>query len=323
MVGGLLFSYCASSMFDSHVKEFRLFADVINDVGLTLDMLAPYAGTQNVLYVTSIATVCKVMCGIAAGSTKGSITHHFALRGNIADLNAKEQTQETLVSLVGMLCGVALARYLRRIEQHSMDNKSTAALVSWTIFIVLTVLHVWANYVGVKLLHLRTLNRQRATVALGKVIQTVACNCIRNLNGEKEGHRASVSSVLSTIPKPQEVSESLWASARNLLFPGKVHLGARLCDTFKGSTSDDIMYSLQTEFHSERYVLSLVDTRPINVSVTLCLGATDHDELKAFLHAMVIRECIDQGMPCGGMDKNEKSHRNLIALYVQNREYVA
>eukprot|EP00970_Alexandrium_tamarense_P019745 scaffold14402_cov207-Alexandrium_tamarense.AAC.9 len=41
MVGGLLFSYVASSHFDAHVKEFRLVADVLNDVGLTLDMALP------------------------------------------------------------------------------------------------------------------------------------------------------------------------------------------------------------------------------------------------------------------------------------------
>jgi hypothetical protein len=34
MLGGLLFSYFASPFFDCYVKEFRLFADVINDLGL-------------------------------------------------------------------------------------------------------------------------------------------------------------------------------------------------------------------------------------------------------------------------------------------------
>mmetsp|Transcript_30668 Transcript_30668/g.67366 ORF Transcript_30668/g.67366 Transcript_30668/m.67366 type:complete len:284 (+) Transcript_30668:81-932(+) len=118
MIGGLLFSYLASSQFDQCVKEYRLFADIINDVGLTLDMLAPYAGRSRVLYVTSLATVCKTMCGMAAGATKGSITHHFAIRGNMADLNAKESTQETLVSLLGMIMGIGLARYLHSLEKQ-------------------------------------------------------------------------------------------------------------------------------------------------------------------------------------------------------------
>jgi hypothetical protein len=31
MMGALVFSYAASPSLDSHVKEFRLFADVVND----------------------------------------------------------------------------------------------------------------------------------------------------------------------------------------------------------------------------------------------------------------------------------------------------
>jgi hypothetical protein len=36
MVGSLLFASAFSGAFESDVKEWRLFADIINDVGLTL-----------------------------------------------------------------------------------------------------------------------------------------------------------------------------------------------------------------------------------------------------------------------------------------------
>ena len=38
--------------------------------------------------------------------------------------------------------------------------------ISWTVFIFLTLVHVWANYVAVAGLHLRTLNRERTNAAL-------------------------------------------------------------------------------------------------------------------------------------------------------------
>lgn len=41
MVASLALSFGAGSSFDGRLKEWRLFADVINDVGLTLDMAAP------------------------------------------------------------------------------------------------------------------------------------------------------------------------------------------------------------------------------------------------------------------------------------------
>lgn len=84
------------------MKEFRLLADVLNDVGLTLDMALPllltrwssfsFASSTVVsshamrrwlsalwgcapslyLVVTSASTLCKVACGMAAGATKGA-----------------------------------------------------------------------------------------------------------------------------------------------------------------------------------------------------------------------------------------------------------
>jgi hypothetical protein len=83
MLGGLLFAYVASPHFDSHVKEFRLFADVINDVALTLDMLTPLLRHHNHLMmwtISAISMLCKVMCGMSAGATKASITVHLAKR---------------------------------------------------------------------------------------------------------------------------------------------------------------------------------------------------------------------------------------------------
>jgi hypothetical protein len=35
-----------------------------------------------------MGTVCKTLCGVAAGCTKNSITAHFALTGNIAGKEA-------------------------------------------------------------------------------------------------------------------------------------------------------------------------------------------------------------------------------------------
>lgn len=38
------------------------------------------------LLLTCLSTVCKTMCGVAAGCTKSSITAHFAVQGNIAGM---------------------------------------------------------------------------------------------------------------------------------------------------------------------------------------------------------------------------------------------
>ena len=302
MIGGLLFSYVASAQFDSYVKEFRLFADVINDVGLTLDMLAPYAGRGRVLYVTSLATICKTMCGMAAGATKGSITHHFAIHGNMADLNSKESTQETLVSLLGMIFGIGLARYLHGLEKQGCGDGNTAGVneeeciaggtakfISWAIFIFLTIVHVWANYLGVKILRLRTLNRERAEVALKNIIGECTKQCEDNLLDFKKMELSDAETLLKTILSPHDVSESLLSSVGKLVFPGKVRLNAHVHEAFRGmgeaENSDSISDALK-EFDDERYFLT-VNNKDV-VSVVLCAGCTEEDELKAFVHAMVL-----------------------------------
>ena len=152
MFGSLVFSYFFGSRFDRNVKEWRLFADLINDVGLTLDMLAPLTGSSTgFAVVAALGAACKSICGMVAGACRASVTAHFALRGNLADVSAKEGAQETAVTLVGLGVGTAVARHL-----------GDSQLTCWVAFITLTLLHVVANWVGVGCLALTNLNGQRA-----------------------------------------------------------------------------------------------------------------------------------------------------------------
>ena len=81
MCGSLLFASLVGVGFDENVKEWRLFADLINDVGLTLNMLAPMAGERFFL-VAALGSTCTSICGMVAGATRASITAHFALSGS-------------------------------------------------------------------------------------------------------------------------------------------------------------------------------------------------------------------------------------------------
>ncbi|CAN0547256.1 unnamed protein product, partial [Laminaria digitata] len=52
-----------------------------------------------------LACFLQALCGVAAGCTKTSITAHFALKANMADISAKENAQETAVNVCGMVRG--------------------------------------------------------------------------------------------------------------------------------------------------------------------------------------------------------------------------
>mmetsp|Transcript_7247 Transcript_7247/g.17038 ORF Transcript_7247/g.17038 Transcript_7247/m.17038 type:complete len:463 (+) Transcript_7247:146-1534(+) len=270
MIGGLVFSYGCSSYFDTHVKEFRLFADVINDVALTLDMFAPLAPSEYSLYILSLSTICKTLCGMSAGATKGRITHHFARHnGNMADLTAKESTQETLVSLLGMIGGVYVARWLENAPSN----------ITWWIFWFLTAVHVWANYKGVMIIKLATLNPERTEGLFRDIIQTL----VDNHEGEKDIDEKKLQAVVQEAPSPDTVSESLFHSTWTLLFPRVVvskPLVLKYLDCIQA-------------FQQESYILGYGGGR--RIYVWLGVDAKKRDRLQAYIHAMLIRELLDQG----------------------------
>ena len=296
MIGGLLFSYISSSHFDSHVKEFRLLADIANDIGLFLDMITPYVDRWKVIYFTSISTLCRVLCGMAAGASKGAITEHFS-KNNIADLNAKEGTQETIVSIVGMMLGVSLANYIKTIE--TTKGEKEAFMVTWIIFCLLTFIHIFVNYIGVYNLRLRTLNRSRADISFGTIIKSSIPMIRENLINQKKMY---VNEIRETIIRPEECYESIFKSYFDLLFSDDLRLGVGLKASLKGNlTPEDFDIVFGDTFANENYILFVKkSTRRLrlcgkkqNIYVSLRVGATDEDILKSYVHAIIVRGVLE------------------------------
>ena len=165
-IASLAFAFVAASRLDSEVRAWRLFADIANDVGLALELAAPrLGGAQTFAIVSAIANACKAVCGVAAGATRVAVSAHFARAGArarggggaaaVAEVAAKEGTQETAVTLLGLMLGATLAGAL---------NASPSA--QWTAFTFLTILHVIFNAAAVRSLALETLSRTRAKALL-------------------------------------------------------------------------------------------------------------------------------------------------------------
>ena len=100
----------------------------------------------------SFASVLRALCGVSAGASKATLSAHFARNGNVAELNAKEASQETVISLLGMLAGSALV-------QHIHGNVAV-----WTWMTALVIIHLAMNYRAVRSVEMDTLNCQRATL---------------------------------------------------------------------------------------------------------------------------------------------------------------
>jgi hypothetical protein len=248
MFGSLLFSYFAGANFDVHVKEWRLFADLINDVGLTLDMVAPLAGDLASLAL-ALGAACKTICGMVAGATRASITAHFATRGNLADVSAKESAQETAVNLVGLLLGSLCARTL-----------GDSPRMAWGAFFILTLLHVWANVQGVAALTFDFLNIQRGSL--------VASAWWRSAD---------------LSPSAVAAMERIWRPVYTWLRGPRIGVSIRsLVDTRALDGGEAQLRLLDAIFAKQAYVLR-VDARGV-AQVALRPHASDADVLKALLH---------------------------------------
>ena len=53
-----MFTWLGGTSFDRSVKFWRLFADAINDAGLTLEMLSPLCGQYFILVACACVCVC-------------------------------------------------------------------------------------------------------------------------------------------------------------------------------------------------------------------------------------------------------------------------
>jgi Vitamin B6 photo-protection and homoeostasis len=319
MVGGLLYSYRCSRYLDAYALEFRLLlADVINDVALTCDMLVPYLQGNTYIVVGLLSTLGKTVCGITAGATKGRITHHFSRHsGNMADLTAKESTQETLVSLLGMLGGVLVAQGLERTH-HTI-------LWTWILFLLLTLLHVWANYRAVSVIHLTTLNPERVKCLFHDFIQQAAAKeeeatttkkvAAAAAGGTKKNKNTTTTTasqqwqqgILDTLPSPDQIRESLWRSTYDFLFP-TIRVRDSLATTLPQLDACTLWMTTTTmpdalELHDTMpYILGMKTTttkrrsnQPILlIYIWLTRGATAQEQVQAYVHALLLQEILSQ-----------------------------
>ena len=148
------------SAIEPECKFYRFLADIFNDAAQFLDLLTPALPYLPKLCVIVCAGVLRSLCGVAANASKASLSAHFALTGNLAELNAKEASQETIVSLLGMLVGSLVVKVV--------EDKQTV----WVLMIMLVGVHLAMNYRAVRAVRMRSLNRQRATIVFREWLET-------------------------------------------------------------------------------------------------------------------------------------------------------
>ncbi|KAM9305053.1 LOW QUALITY PROTEIN: RUS family member 1 [Gastrophryne carolinensis] len=159
MVGRIAFAWMKGSQLDCDAKRWRLFADLLNDAAIFMEIVAPVFPSCFTLIVCT-AGVCKCIVGVAGGATRAALTVHQARRDNMADVCAKDGSQETLVNLAGLLVSLALVPLV-----------ADSLWVTYLLFVLLTSLHLYANYRAVRAVVMETLNQSRLSIVLGHFLQ--------------------------------------------------------------------------------------------------------------------------------------------------------
>ncbi|XP_072452935.1 RUS family member 1 isoform X1 [Notamacropus eugenii] len=159
MLGRIGFAWLMGSRLDCEAKKWRLFADVLNDAAMFLEIVAPAFPSYFTLIVC-VSSLAKCIVGVAGGATRAALTMHQARRDNMADVSAKDGSQETLVNLAGLLVSLLLLPLLS--EQQSL---------SLAAFFLFTVLHLYANFRAVRAVIMETFNEARLYLVLKHFIQ--------------------------------------------------------------------------------------------------------------------------------------------------------
>jgi len=94
-VATILFAHKLGTALEPECKMYRLLADIFNDAAMVLDCLSPGFPKPFRVLVLGCSSVLRSLCGVAAGSSKASLSAHFARWGNLGELNAVSRSLST------------------------------------------------------------------------------------------------------------------------------------------------------------------------------------------------------------------------------------
>ncbi|KAL2349161.1 hypothetical protein Fmac_003161 [Flemingia macrophylla] len=268
MLGGILFTFYQGSNLDSNAKRWRLVADLMNDlgivelryallVGMLMDLISPLFPSAFV-FVVCLGSISRSFTGVASGATRAALTQHFALQENAADISAKEGSQETVATMIGMALGMLVARI-------TIGHP----LAIWFSFLSLTMFHMYANYRAVRCLALNSLNPERSSILLQHFMETGQV-----LSPEQVSSQENVLP-LQFIP---------WSSKNANSLHKKVRLGMRV-SSFDNMEIKEHLLSAAPYYTKAKYILV---ERKGNIDVIVHKDSNAADVLKSFFHALVL-----------------------------------
>lgn len=280
--------YFGTSLYPE-TKTFRFLADVINDTSIVLDTISPYFATISLStaspYIPSgstlqILALCmsgamRSLCSLVAGGSKAALTNHFASpvnsKGDVGELNAKSASRSTVVALTGILLGTLIVPYI-----------TTRTSIYTTLFF-LVFGHLLANYLAVRSVVLRSLNRQRSSILW---------STFRNVKAGADGRPIVLTPRdVSTREIILDIPSRIRDAVANKVI-GHCSLGVSVQYAMARCNTPHVLKMLQ-HFQAEPYVLFVAEPgswgqRGPCILVSFKEGYVSLDQLRAWLHALEV-----------------------------------
>lgn len=251
MIGSLLFASFVSV--GTNAKRWRIFADGINNVGITLEVLAPMLPHKFFLAILGVASVCKALCGVAAGATNAAFLEHWGgVYGNQADVASKGSAQHTVLSLVCICISVPFIKFTGKLSSLQMG----------LLYGILTTLHMLTNIKAMRIVALRSLNAPRLSAA-------IACYLQGDLTGMSTRAVANVEPLLFSTPTGDI---SYWGTLDTL---------ARKC------TAETVAKSLELYSKNRGYFI-VPHAQGAGLVVCMKHNHTPEDQAKAFFESQLV-----------------------------------
>ncbi len=153
----------------------------MNNCAMVLDCLSAYF-INPVPFLCS-ATALRALCGVTGSGSRAQLSQHFAIKNNLGEVSAKDSSQETVISLVGM------------IAASQVIKLANTVLRTWVMLAVLMILHLYTNYRAVRSIVLPELTPQRIDLVFTELIDGL------------ENQLGDITAIENLILRPVQVSQ--------------------------------------------------------------------------------------------------------------------
>ncbi|KAL3269198.1 hypothetical protein HHI36_008280 [Cryptolaemus montrouzieri] len=281
MIGRILFAWWKGSKLDCDSKKWRLFADFLNDVAMAIELVVPYFSNKS-MQILCITSTMKSIVGIAGGATRASITHHQAIKGNMAEISAKDGTQETLVNLIASLTSIYLLGII-------LDP-----IFEYSFIFLMMILHLYFNYKAVTSLIFNNLNEPRMILLMKSY-----CN---------------INTVSRPIQINQEESVILGTGLKISDICGfNIRLGSSLFECIRLYNFTEMEQLLELYRDDPYLIMSDIEKRCIYIAFEK--NCDTQNILKSYFHAVMLAlgTCIYNNLSIDIGVKRQRKYSNPIA----------